>query len=83
MGASAAEAGRDGQNDNDVGEHDLNAIVSRANYLVDTGCQVVCFMWVYVLYAHSLRLPKCVYGVGACFSIADAKADEKRSVFGR
>lgn len=34
------EAGRLGDNDNDVDEHDAPAIVSRANYLLDTGCQV-------------------------------------------
>lgn len=40
MAAACPDAGQLGVNDGDVDEHDLNAIVSRANYLVDIGCQV-------------------------------------------
>ena len=43
-GGPTEEAGRHGDNDNDVDEYDLNAIVSRANYLVDVGCKVHIFL---------------------------------------
>lgn len=39
-GGADDEAGRHGNNDNDVDESDISAIVSRANFLVQTDCQV-------------------------------------------